>query len=66
MSAKYVTDHAMIRYLEREYGITPETIQNEILDKNDVKTINRIINGKFVLNCGLRAILQNKMVVTIY
>ncbi len=41
-----ITDHALIRYLERVKGIDVETIRNSIADDRTIKQITALKNTK--------------------
>lgn len=60
-----VTEHALLRYIERIYGLNLEELKNEILtdeSKAMIKFANG--NGKFTLN-GVKLIVKNSTVVTV-
>jgi len=60
-----VTDHAIVRYLERVKGIDIEEIINEITPKEIVNNIDSIINGRLPHPSGHRLIIANGSVITI-
>lgn len=60
-----VTDHAVLRYLERVCGVNVEQVRNMILSPENRKTIARLGNGKFPLGNGCTAVVVNEVVVTI-
>ncbi|HUX55582.1 MAG TPA: hypothetical protein VMV77_01315 [Bacteroidales bacterium] len=61
-----VTDHAIVRYLERVHNIDIGSVKDQILSP-DVLTQIEILgpNGKFV-NKDLHVIMRNNKVLTIY
>lgn len=62
-----ITDHALIRYLERVKGIDIESIKDEILDRRTIEKITMLKNEKpFHVrkeDCVLRVV--NGKVVTV-
>lgn len=62
-----VTDHALVRFMERVMGLdVHEIIDKHILNDNVRSTINAIgQNGKFPIDENSIAIVQNNTIVTI-
>ena len=60
--APRVSDHAVIRYLERKYGFGFEDVRSEILTPKIIDAINSGANG-FKVN-GAKFIVKDKTVVT--
>jgi chromosome segregation ATPase len=60
-----ITEHAILRYIERVRGINLKEIEEEILT-DELKSTVSILggNGKYPLN-GCRAVLKNNTIVTI-
>lgn len=57
-----VTDHALLRYLEREHGLETEEIRSQ-LQKSIL--MRKIEGGVCYLGGGLRAIVKGDVIVTI-
>ena len=57
-----MSDHALVRYIERALKIDVESIREEIVDK-----VSKIIlvDGRYPLGDGLFAIVRKKTIVTI-
>lgn len=60
-----VTDHAVLRYLERVHGVDVESVRRAILTPENKALIKRLKNGKFPLGHGLIAVVKDEVVVTI-
>jgi hypothetical protein len=60
-----VTDHAIIRYLERVKGVDIDEIIKEITPEGMLKNVDSIINGRLPHPSGHRLIIANGAVVTI-
>lgn len=60
-----VSEHALIRYMERHYNINFEEIKKEILTDILTAQIDSLISGKFSIHAGLTAVVKNKTVITI-
>lgn len=59
-----ITEHILLRYLERVKGINMEEIKKEILDDELKKQILTLGSGKFRRN-GFRLIVKNNSIVTV-
>jgi len=62
----HVSDHALIRYIEREYKLDLDALRDEILSWQ-VRlgaTVSRC--GKFMVRPGLTAVVRDNVVVTTY
>ena len=59
-----ISEHAVIRYIERVLGINLKEIEALILDKPTEKIINTTQNGK-INKDGFRLIFKNKQIVTV-
>jgi hypothetical protein len=60
-----VSEHAILRYLERIRGINMDEIRNEIAGaelRNQVKVLG---NGTYPIGGGAKAIVKNNVVVTV-
>lgn len=60
-----VTDHAIIRYLERVLNFNVDNIRNSILNDKMLHQIERIESGKFPHEEGYKVLVKNKKVITI-
>ena len=63
-----VSDHAVLRYIERCGYVDLDAIRESIKTAPLVNAINTLGNGKFPLHDenGLRAVVKDKVIVTIY
>ena len=60
-----VSEHAMLRYIERVLGIDLKEIERRILT-DEVKEQYKIVgNGRFPINDEFRALIRDNIVVTI-
>lgn len=60
-----VSEHAMLRYIERVLGIDLKEIERHILT-DEVKEQYKIVgNGRFPINDEFRALIRDNVVVTI-
>jgi hypothetical protein len=62
-SEPVVTEHAMLRYLERVHGLDLENIRQAILDESTTKHIKFARSGKIKRDDGT-IVFQNNVVVT--
>jgi len=61
-----VTEHAMLRYLERAEGLDLAALADKILTKEIRERIDQFNSGRFPLgDTGLRAVVKNKVVVSV-
>lgn len=60
-----VTDHALVRYMERVLGVDVETIRGSILDDTQVNKIKALRDVKLPLGPGVTAVVIGGYVVTI-
>lgn len=60
-----ITEHALLRYIERVYSINLEDVKNSILSPQTRKAIQVIGSGKFPLDVGGRAVVKGNTIVTI-
>lgn len=63
--APIVSEHALVRYLERVKGIDMEAIQREILESGSLLQAKEYPNGTFEIGNGFVAVVRDKTVVTI-
>lgn len=59
-----VTEHAILRYLERKYGFDIETIKREILPDKVIDQYKVLGGGKYPVD-GFKVVIKNNAVVTI-
>ena len=61
-----VSEHAILRFLERKYGIDIEDLKREILEMSGLGSITkRMINGKLPMGEKLKAVVKNNVVVSV-
>jgi hypothetical protein len=60
-----VTEHAMLRYLERVHGIDLQALQDEILTEHHVSTIDRLQSCRLSLGNGNLLVVKNRTVTTV-
>mgnify|MGYP000288406981 CR=1 FL=1 len=59
-----VTDHAVIRYLERIEGMNIEKIRSDIRSK--IKDMVKVCgDGRYPLGDRFQAVVENRMVITV-
>lgn len=58
-----VTDHAVIRWLERKYGFDFEKQRNELLDDSSIKAIN--MGASKIKRDGNVLVIKDKAIVTV-
>lgn len=59
-----VTEHALLRFIQRAYGVNIERLSQEIAS-DIAHYVGTLGSGKFPLSRGGRAIVQNGVVVTV-
>ena len=60
-----VTEHAMLRYLERTNGLDREEITKAILLPETIEQIRTLGSGKYPIGNGLKAVVKGNTVVSI-
>ncbi|MCK9600601.1 MAG: hypothetical protein M0R06_16265 [Sphaerochaeta sp.] len=61
-----VSEHAMLRYLEKQFSLNPAEIQDRIFDKvRDLCEKLDWCDGSYPMGDGHKAIVKNKTIVTI-
>jgi hypothetical protein len=61
-----VSDHAIIRYLERIKGVDFEILKKEIVDDSMMKFINKLGgSGKFPKSDDFEVVVRNYKIITI-
>ena len=60
-----VTEHAILRYLERAMGLDLDQVRKEILT-NEVEQLSKNMgNGKYPIGNGCRVVVKNNTVVSV-
>jgi hypothetical protein len=65
MESPFVTDHAVLRFLERSGRVDVEQIRTEILTDDVKHAISILGDGRFPVGPGLKAVVSNGRVVTV-
>lgn len=60
-----VSEHAVLRYLERKYDFDIEDIKNQILSDALKGLITKLGSGKYPLGDGRTVVVKNKCVVSV-
>ena len=60
-----ISEHAILRYLERVCLIDLDKIKNEILDDKTKTLIRKLGNGKYPINNGFKIVVKNNVVLTV-
>lgn len=60
-----VTEHAILRYLERQKGIDMDSIHKCILTDKNIEIINQLGTGKITNADGMKIVFKNRTVVTV-
>ncbi len=60
-----VTDHAVLRFLERAMGFDIGAIKERILDDTTKKAIKSLGNGTYPITDGYTAVVRNNSIITI-
>ncbi len=60
-----ISEHALLRYVERVLGIDLEKIKREILSEKNIAFIEHLKSCKFPISTTHKAVVKNKVVVTI-
>lgn len=60
-----ISEHAMLRYIERIKGINLDEIKTEILTPQLLSTVKTMGNGKFPSGNGFRAVVKDNTIITI-
>lgn len=61
----WVTDHAIIRYLERVHDIDMNEVKDMII-KGREEMIKGMKSGKFPMGDGVKMVVKNKTIITVY
>ena len=60
-----VSEHAILRYLERTMELDLKAVENEILSKEVVSQYRTLGNGKYPVSNGCKAVIKDNVVLTI-
>lgn len=60
-----VSDHAIVRYLERALGMDMEEIRRAIVSDGVAAAVRRLGDGKYPVGRGVRIVVRNSTVVTV-
>ena len=62
-----ISEHAILRYIERVMGVNIENIADKVLPADEVSMIEHLGNGHFPINNGeFKIIVKNGIVITVY
>lgn len=60
-----VSEHAILRYLERTMGLDIKAIEKEILTDETLKQYRTLGNGKYPVENGCKAVIKDNVVITV-
>ena len=60
-----VSEHAMLRYLERAMGLNLDDIKQAILTEETKAYVVKLGNGKYPIGNGLRVVVKDNVVVSV-
>ena len=60
-----VSEHAILRYLERAMNLDLDAIKKEILSESLVASCAAFRSGKFPIGRGIKAVVKNNVIVTV-
>lgn len=60
-----VTEHALLRYLQRGFEVNLEELKDKILSPTMIAQIDALGNGKYPIDGGLRAVVKDRAIVTV-
>lgn len=60
-----VSEHAVLRYLERTMELDLKAVENEILTDETVRQYRTLGNGKYPVSNGCKAVIKDNVVLTI-
>lgn len=61
-----ITDHALLRYLERCKGVDLEQIKTEMLPTRTADAISKLGDGTYTIHDRFTAVVRSGCVVTVY
>jgi len=65
-STTYVTEHAIVRYLERVLEMDMEGIRNQILTQPILDNVKQLGNGIYPNEHGFKVVVRDNTIVSIY
>lgn len=60
-----VSEHAVLRYLERTMELDLKAVESEILTEETIKQYKTLGNGKYPVSNGCKAVIKDNVVLTI-
>ena len=60
-----VSEHAVLRYLQRIMELDLKAVENEILTDETLKQYRTLGNGKYPISNGCKAVIKDNVVITI-
>lgn len=60
-----VSDHALLRYLERVKGLDVESLREEMLGEGRREVVQSLVSCKLPIGGGAKLIVQQRVVVTV-
>ena len=60
-----VSEHAVLRYLERTMELDLKAVENEILTEETLRQYRTLGNGKYPVSNGCKAVIKDNIVLTI-
>lgn len=60
-----ISEHALLRYLQRAKGIDLEQMKAEMINDKTINLINTLGTGKYPIGKGCRAIVKGRTVVSV-
>lgn len=60
-----ITDHALIRYLERGFGLSLEDVREEMRTVSAVRMAEQNVNGAVILPRGCKAVIRHGKMTTV-
>lgn len=60
-----VSEHAVLRYLERTMELDLKAVENEILTEETLRQYRTLGNGKYPVSNGCKAVIKDNVVLTI-
>lgn len=61
-----ITDHALLRYLERCKGVDMENIKTEMMPPRTADALCKLGNGTYTIHDRFTAVVRSGCVVTVY
>jgi hypothetical protein len=60
-----VSDHALLRYIERVKGVDVEALREEMLGEGRREAVQKLMSCKLPIGGGAKLIVQQRVVVTV-